>query len=241
MAQDKKYLNIPVPMLKELHVNSKSFFNSVFDVGVYQYSKTLKGTEEEQYMDALHFFGITQGNIKTAISNAKRVLDRMPSKYPTTGIEKDMLFDFYKTEKSDFDIICLGAFLGLKSLIGAKPYTKTNKAMIHSRMFGYASPKEMPDPLSAGRYNKEIPKELTALQNKYKVRWHMDKILMELQIDWFLKMISDHVRGMYVSFDISLDELALKNEESKQLTKIEQFREFKRKAIDSAKAQLTAH
>lgn len=228
MSSDKKYLNIPVPMLKELHTNSGSFFNNVFDVGIYNYSKTLKGSGEKGYRDALKFLNITQENHKHGISNAIQILRVMPSKCPIVGIEKEMLFDFYKNEKSDFDIKCLAAFLGIRSILGTKQLCKTNKAMIHARMFGYITTKEMPE-------------KLTPIENKYKVRWHMDKILVELQANWFLKLISNHQRGMYVSFDCTLDELALKSEESKQLSKIKQLREMKQKAIENAKKQLTTH
>lgn len=228
MDNNKKYLNIPVPMLKDLHINSKSFFSDTFDVGLYLYSKTLTGSEEKRYKDSLHFLGITQPNIKNGISNAKRVLCRMPEKYPTTGIEKDILFDYYKNEKSDFDIVCLSAFLGIRSILGKKPYDKTNKYLIHARMFGYVTA-------------KELPAKLTPLQEKYKIRWHMDKVLTELQINWHLKVLWNHNRGFYLSFDLSFDEMALLIEKDKQSTKIQRLNELKRKAIEGAKVQLTTH
>ena len=215
-------------MLKELHTNPKVFLNNVFDVGVYSYSKTLSGSEEKCYKDSLKFLGITQGNIKDRIANAKNILYKIPAKYPTTGIEKDMLFDFYKNEKSDFDIICLGAFLGIKSILGTKQYCKTNKAFIHARLFGYVS-------------TKELTAKLTPIEKKYQIRWHMDKILLELQTNWFLKLISNHQRGMYISFDFTLNELAVKSEGSKQVTKLQQLKELKAKAIEGAKAQLTTY
>jgi hypothetical protein len=228
MDNKKKYLNIPVMMLKELYTDSKKFYNDVFDVGIYLYSKTLKGSEEKRYKDALKFLGITQGYVTVAIKNANNLLSKMPVKYPVTGIDREMLFDYYKNEKSDFDIACLGAFLGIKSIIGTKPFCKTNKAFIHFRMFGYASA-------------KEVPVKLTSIEEKYRIRWHMDKVLLELQTNWYLKLYSNHQRGMYISFDLSLGELALKSEKSKQLTKIKQFKDMKRKAIENAKAQLAAH
>lgn len=224
----QKYLNIPVPMLKELHTNSHRFLNNVFDVGIYLYSKTLTGTEEKRYKDSMNFFGIKQSNIKNGILNAKNILSQIPGKYPVVGIEVKMLFDFYKNEKSDFDLMCLGTFLAIRSILGTKPYCKTNKALIHARLFGYISTKEMPSNLSP-------------LEKKYQIRWHMDKVLNELQANWFLKLISNHQRGMYISFDFSLDDLALKSETNKQLSKIMRFKEAKRKAIENAKAQLTAH
>jgi hypothetical protein len=228
MEKNKKYLNIPVPMLKDLHTDSKTFLNNVFDVGIYLYSKTLKGSEEKCYRDALHFFGITQISVRNCIANAKEILCSMPGKYPLTGIETDILWDYYKNDKDDFDIVCLGAFLGIRSILGKKPYDKTNKALIHARMFGYSTMQEMPT-------------ELNSLQRKYKLRYHMDKVLRELEISWHLKILWNHNRGFYISFDLSFNELALIIEKRKQLSKIEQIKEMKRKAFENAKTQLTTH
>ena len=223
MGDDKKYLNIPVPMLKDLHINSKKFFDDVFDVGVYLQSKTLEGSEEKRYKDAKHFLGVTQGcKPHNAISNAKEILNRMPAKYPTTGIEKDMYFDYYKNYKDEFDIICLAAFFAIRSILGKKPYCKTNKDFIRARMFGYITA-------------KELPTQLTLLQEKYKARRQMNNVLNELEINWHLKILCNHNRGFYLSFDLSYDDLALIIEKNKQITKIQQITKAKRKAIESTK------
>lgn len=215
-------------MIAELYTNRNKFFNDVFDVGVYLYSKTLDGSEEKCYRDALKFFEVTQGcSVSSAIKNAKKVLYDLPTVYPVTGLEIDRYFDYYKKEKSEFEICCLGGFLGCKSIIGAKPLCKTNKNLIHARMFGYSTV-------------KDLPEKLTPLQEKYKIRWHMDKLLMELQENWFLKVFSNHQRGMYISFDLSLKELAIKSEESKQRTKKQLFKEAKKKAIAEAKQHINS-
>jgi hypothetical protein len=222
MDNNKKYLNIPVPMLKYLHSDSKKFFNDVFDVGIYGYSKTLSGPEEKRYKDALKFFGITQGYIPGAIKNAKDVLSGMPSKYPLTGIDMEMLFDYYENYKTEFELVCLSAFLAIRSVIGKKPYDKTNNAMIRSRMWGFVSPKEMPS-------------NLTPLQIKYQARRQFKKVIDELEINWHLKTLWNHNRGFYVSFDLSYDQMALIIEKSKQEVKLQQLKEAKKKAIEGAK------
>jgi hypothetical protein len=218
---NKKYLNFPLPMLKTLYTDSNKFFDDIFDVAIFLYSKSLEGDELERYNEALEFLRCTQGNHNRGISNAKKILSDLPFKYCFTGIEKEMYFDYYKNAKSDFQIECLGAFLGIKSILGTKPFCKTNKAHILARMFGYNTFKDLPD-------------KLTPLQEKYKTRWHMDKILMELETGWFLKIISNHQRGMYISFDLSLEELALKSETIKEKNRIQQFKDQKKKAIEAA-------
>jgi hypothetical protein len=220
----RRYLNIPIPMLKELHINRKKFYEEVFNVGTYLYSKTLKGSEEECYRDALKFLGFTEGNISFDIMNAKDVLNRLPQKYPFVGIEIHILFDYYKNEKDDFDIVCLGSFLGIKSILGKKTYCKTNKGLIHARMFGYSSV-------------KEVPKQLTPIQLKYQIRWHMDKVLLKLQMNWYLTVVSDHNRGMYISFNMSLEQLTIAIESLKVQKSVHRFKEMKRKTIENTKAE----
>jgi hypothetical protein len=216
---NKRYLNIPIPMLKELHTDSDKFFNDVFDVGIYLYAKTLEGDEEKQYQDALKFLGITQGNIWSGIRNAKSILAKLPQKYPIAGIEKDILFDFYKNLKSEFDMICFAAFLAIRSILGKKVFCKTNKQLIHARMFGYVSAKELPTKLS--------PQEA-----KYKLRWHIDKILFDLQTNWHLKLYAGHQRGMYVSFDLELPKLIEIAEKSKYKNKVSEFKKMKQEIIN---------
>lgn len=219
---ENRFLNIPIPLLRNLYIDSKEFFNDAFDVGIFLYSKTLEGDEEKQYNDSLKFLGITQTDKYAGIQNAKNILSMMRDKYPVVGIDKDMLFNYYKQSKTEFEIICFGAFLAIKSIIGKKPYDKTNKAMIHARMFGYISPKEMPE-------------DLTPLQMKYKARRQMDKILHELQLNWRLNVLWNHHRGFYVSLELPLEKLAEVVEKEKRSYKIQELKEAKRKAIERAR------
>ena len=218
-----RYVNIPITLLRTLHIDSKSFFNDAFDVGIYLYSKTLEGNELKRYKDALKYLGITQISPAAGIRNAKDVLSNIPNNYPTTGIETDILFNYYKSAKSEFEIICLAAFLAIKSIIGKKHFDKTNKAMIHARMFGYNTPKEM-------------PQDLSEAQKKYKIRYHMDKLLEELQLNWHLKVTWNHNRGFYVSFDLTLEQLAALMIKGNRQTKLKQLKEEKARAIEKALA-----
>jgi len=209
-------------MLKGLYENSEKFFNDVFDVGIYLYSKTLKGDEDKCYKDALEFLGITQGYLSGAIKNAKSILSNMPEKYPIAGIDKNMLFNYYRNAKTEFELICLGAFLANKSIIGKKLYDKTNKEMIHARMFGYTS-------------SKDLPESLTPLQKKYLTRWHMDKVITELQLNWNLKVYWNHDRGIYISFDLPLQKLAEVVDKNKRKAKIHELKDEKKRIRENLK------
>ena len=222
MENKERFLNIPIPMLKGLYENSTKFFNDVFDVGIYLYSITLEGAEVERYEGALKFLGITKANISTAIKNAKSIISNLPDKYPVAGIDKDMLFNYYKNAKSEFELICLAAFLGIKSIIGKKPFDKTNKAMIHARMFGYVIP-------------NDLPEDLTPLQKKYLLRWHMDKVITELQLNWNLKVFWNHNRGIYISFELPLEKLAAVIDKKGRKAKIQELKEQKKRIRENLK------
>lgn len=209
-------------MLRELYINNQKFYNDVFDVGIYLYSQTLEGDEEKQYKDALKFLGITQKSIPTGISNAKNILSRLPGKYPIAGLPVDILFDYYKNEKDEFEIICLGTFLAIRSIIGKKTYSKLTKEHLNARTFGYSSVKEMTD-------------KITPLQVKYKKRYHIDKVLKSLQAFWHLKMISKSDRGIYVSFDLTLEKLAEVIQKNNKDTRWDEIQKAKRDAIEKAK------
>ena len=54
------------------------------------------------------------------------------------------------------------------------------------------------------------------LRKKYSLRYHIDNVLTELQLNWGLKLYSDHSRGFYLSFTQSLEDLAVVNALSKK-------------------------
>jgi len=194
-------------------------------VGVYLYSQKLNGDNDVQkFEDAAGYLNIRFGRgSENNIREAEEILFKTKGS-PVVGIEIGMLFDYYQNPKTEFEIVCLGAFLGVKSIIGKKPYAKSNKKMIFARMFGYKSPKELPNK----RYMND-------LQKKYFNRYQIDKILNTLQLNWGLKMLWNHNRGVYLTFDVSLEELAKITETDKRKAKLRQLAEDKRKAIEKVK------
>jgi hypothetical protein len=225
MSNDKRYFNIPVQMLKQLHTDKMGFLNNSFDVGVYNIAKGLEGDRKKRVKDAMDpkHLNVTTPDHEKCFLNGSHLANNYPSNSPIVGIEKEMYFDFYKNDKSDFDCSCLAAFLAIRSILGKKTDCKTNKQMIHARMFGYASIKDVPD-------------RLTPEEAKYGKRWHMDKILLELQINWHLKIYSGHkkdrLRGMYVSFDLELPKLIEIAHKSKYMNKVAEFKKRKQAIID---------
>lgn len=127
-------------------------------------------------------------------------------------VNVDLLFNFLNNEKTEFEIMQFLTFIGIKSILGRKQYIKTNYSLIFARAFGYNSVKDVP---------KALSKEIQPIYDKYKIRWHRDKIKNELEDNWNLKTYSNNTRGFYVSIDskFSLEDLALVGESSKKKNK----------------------
>lgn len=221
--ENARFVNVPISLMPELYKNCHGFCDKALDVGVYLYSKTLnEGDEIRKFKDAADYLGVIYNTpINEIIRKAREILSNTEG-FPVVGIEMGMLFDYYKNPKKEFEVVCFGAFLGVKSIIGKKPYAKTNKEMIFARMFGFKSP-------------KELPETLTPFQKKYHTRWQMDKILNELRLNWNLKKLWNNNRGIYVSFDLSLEQLAKIAVSDKAKLKLKQLAEEERNAIEKAK------
>ena len=133
--------------------------------------------------------GITNIRPEAVLSNGLKIDSKGTSK-PYAMVTTSVIFDYYKNEKSEFDLMQFAAHAALVSIIGEKPYCKTNKAMILARMFGYASPKAVPDPL---------PAHIAPLYKKYQNRYHMDKLLNKLKLAWYWLFYAYHTRGLYIA------------------------------------------
>jgi hypothetical protein len=136
------------------------------------------------------------------------------------------MWDYHDNTKSEYQIDCFRAFCATRSIIGEKSYCKTNKALIYARMFGFASPKVLPS---------KMPK----VQAKYAVRYHMDKVLLSLQNDWYLKLTSDNSRGMYISYEMTLKDLMLQELKAKKSTKDAQLKTAKTEARAAAMQEMS--
>jgi hypothetical protein len=98
-------------------------------------------------------------------------------------------------------------------------------------MFGYASHKHLP---------KKFSPAIKELINKYSFRYHIDKVLTELELNWNVLTYSNNIRGMYVAMKdkISLDALVLAAETKKKKSQIEKLKAAKNEAKKKALQQL---
>ena len=139
--EDIIYINFPISLLKNAFIDIKNTVDIIFGYAVYKHSQTLEyGDELAKMKAAAKFFKINFGDIQKTISCAKdlqtnRLYDL---KTPNVSINSDILWDFYKNKKTEFDIACFCAFCAIKSILGSKEYVKSNKGMVIARMFGDA-------------------------------------------------------------------------------------------------------
>ena len=136
-------MNFPISFLEGAFENIKETIDSIMDYAVYKHSQNLDfGTELERMKSASSFFNINFGNIESSIEDAKKSMRTMNLKTPNVSINIDILWDYYKNPKNEFDIACFCAFCAIKSIIGNNEYAKTNKSLIIARMFGLSECEE---------------------------------------------------------------------------------------------------
>jgi hypothetical protein len=156
-----------------------------------------------------------KGDADAVISHAKFIKRQIKPKeiMPMIGIH--LLFDYRDTNKSEFDIIQLKAYIAIQSILGVKLYAKTNKQFILQRMFGV---------------NQNIE-----LLNKYDKRHHWEKLMLQLQMNWNLNVYSNRTRGVWVSIGKknSLLKLIEHAENIKAKNSIENFKKLKQEIINT--------
>jgi hypothetical protein len=176
------------------------------------------------------FLGI-KGNMVNCLKEGKKIEKLIPLSEPFPMVNIDLLFAFRDNPKSEIEIAQFTAFISVRSILGVKPYCRTNKEMIVCRMFGYASKKQLP--------NQMKPK-LKELFDKYSIRYHIDKVLQCLELNWNIRTYSKNMRGLYVAVKnkISIDNLALIAERKKKLNQIKALKAEKNQAKEKALQQL---
>lgn len=161
--------------------------------------------------------GITNVRPEAVLSNGFEI-DSNGTGKPYSMVSIDKCFEYYKNNKSEFDLMQFAAHAALVSIIGKKHYCKTDKAMILARMFGYASPKAVPDPL---------PAHIAPLYKKYQSsRHHMGKLLNSMP-KWYWLLYGYRVRGIYIAkcqstfdYDTSLKSLISIVEKKKEQRRV---------------------
>ena len=221
----QRYFNFPVCLLKDFLTDSKTALINICNYSVYAYS-LLQAEEDEVFniMHALDFFDIDCDYPERSLSRGEAIYDKVEFHAPKVGLNVDIFWDFYKNEKTEFEKICLLAFLGIKSILGNKAYCKTDNKYLLSRMNG-----------SAGSHDREL---LSELLKKYANEYQLKKIKNELSQHWGLKTYSRYTRGFYVSFSYSLEELMYEAEKNRKRRKMKLQKQEEKQLLDKVLKKL---
>lgn len=189
------YINFPIQLISGLLVDKTKTMNHWLYYWLISLSDPNKIPTDEDFSLVCDNAGISVGNISSAKKTGFELwLKYSPKSNPIVGLEKEMFFDFYHTEKSEIEMTTLAAFLAIKSIVGNKPYIKTGNDFLVSRMDGHLKR------VALGKLSKEL-KKWSSVYKLQKVK----SILIE---SWGLVHYSRYMRGFYVSFQLNLDKLA---------------------------------
>lgn len=197
-STDARYFNFPIQLLDGFMVDSRNCLDKIYDYAIF--AQTLKyelGDEDELIRSAERYFGTKSGSRGHTYESGEQLFDSIPENSPKVGLNKDIFFDYYKTDKTDFEKITLLGFLAIKSILQNKTYCKITNKFWLSRMDGKVK--------SVAEYYG-----LSEPIRKYSNRWQLTKIKKELVNGWNLEHYSRYTRGFYVSIKSILSNLFLR-------------------------------
>ncbi len=199
---ETRYLNFPVAQIPYILTDRYKALNEVIAYAVVSYART-KGIT----LDAAgEFLVINVGDHDLLKENACRCHTGTRS---LTSINVDTAFEFRDGRKSNFDTLCLVANLACRSIIGKHPYCLCRKNHIFSRMSGK-------DALINPRYYKPEVKKLDGKTGRR--RW--ERVRDVLEAKYGLSVYAPlGTRGMYMSYVLSPEELAISVETMKMRKK----------------------
>jgi hypothetical protein len=216
----KKYFNSPILLLKDFLIDDKKCLNNILDYAMYDYCVKY---DTDDVKRAARFFGVSLGNEDRTFYNGNELYDSLPEGLPKVGISKEIFFDYYQNEKSEFQKVTLLAFLAIKSVLQNKSYCKLDNNYLFARMEGKSH---------SIKKDSELSKKLV----KYKNEYQSVKIKNELILNWGLIHYSYYTRGFYVSFKMPLEHLIFQVEKKKKSNKLKQQKD-KEKAARLAAVQ----
>lgn len=173
--------------------------------------------------EATEFLNVRLGDVLKTAEVGVSLSEKFKGSKVFVGIRTEIFWDFYKNPKDEFDWECLFAFLSFKSIVGRKKFCASNNTLLFARMSGCESVSE---------YDKTEKFELS--------RRKLDRVKLDLQLNWNLVYYSSFTRGFYFGFDIMLDDLVFHAESRKKSTKVKDLQEAKKEALRKANLKLKA-
>lgn len=228
---ETKYLNFPIQLISGLFKNKEETLNNILYCGLYSHSLKLDLGEDEidNFLSSVKFYNVlmygSYADKKQKFKTGQNLYLRIPTSSPKVGLNMDVFWDYYKNDKTDFEIACLAAFLAIKSILGSKPYCKVTNVYLWARMNGNST--------SMKDYS-----ELSEPILKYANEYQTVKIKNVLRDSWGLNTYSRYTRGFFVSFTLDLDVLVFEAEKKRKSIKEKQYKQLENEAVLKAMQKL---
>ena len=225
---DVKYINFPIKLIKELFEDKEKALSNILYYALYSHSLKLdkENSELHRFKSAVNFYKVNLNvGDQAKLNKGKALYNSIPHAIPKVGILISIFWDYYSNEKSDFQIACLASFLAIKSILGSKPYCKTDNAFLWARMSGNT------------KAIKDVS-ELTDGVKKFANDYQTVKIKDALRDDWGLVTYSRYTRGFYVSFTMDLKALIMQAETRRKSFKDKQSRQHEQDLVEQVLRKL---
>lgn len=184
-----EYMNFPIQLLKDYLKDPRTALNNILEYCIVSLINAGIDTE-----DAKSTYNC--GRLRPdGLQNGWDLYKAIPRNSPYTGFKINVFWDYYKNYKTPFEHAVLLAFLAMKSILGGESCCKkTTNIFIWSRMAGC---------VKAVSDERQLPSEL----QPFVTRYQFDKIKLALENGWHLAYYSNHMRGLYISFTMSINKL----------------------------------
>ena len=219
----ERFFNFPIQMMQGVLEGWKEkdeFLRDILYFHIENHAQKIEDlneyeeTEEQRFKRSAEFWGVKMsGNIERSHERGAELLEEFEKSKVFVGISTEIFWNFYQNEKTQFEWECLAAFLALKSILGKKTFCKSNNALLYARMSGNES--------------------VTDLHSLTFSRFHRDKIILKLEIEWNLKYYSRYTKGFYFGIDTTLQDLIFFAEDRRESFKAKELKKSKDEILKS--------
>ena len=219
----ERFFNFPIQMMQgvlEGWKDKDEFLRDLLYYHIQSHAEKIEDlneyeeTEEQRFKRSAEFWGVKMsGNIERSYERGAELLEEFEKSKVFVGISTEIFWNFYQNEKTQFEWECLVAFLALKSILGKKTFCKSNNALLYARMSGNES--------------------VTDLHSLTLSRFHRDKIILKLEIEWNLKYYSRYTKGFYFGIDTTLQDLIFFAEDRRESFKAKELKKSKDEILKS--------
>ena len=219
----ERFFNFPIMMMQGVLEGWKEkdeFLKDILYFHIANHAQNLEDlneyeeTEVQRFKRSAKFWGVKMsGNIERSYERGAELLEEFETAKVFVGINSEIFWNFYQNDKTQFEWECLAAFLALKSILGKKTFCKSNNALLYARMSG-----------------NESVKDLHSLSFS---RFHRDKIILKLELEWNVKYYSRYTKGFYFGIDTTLQDLIFYAEDKRESFKANELKKSKSEILKS--------